>query len=227
MEEDTEMPVDQADSAIESGDMTETKSKGPRGRGRGRGGRDFGNEGQLSYVRGKMRGKTINGIGPMRCGIGRMYPYPETRGQRGGRGRPPFLPPSPMGGMMRDPFSLPAPRLILRTLIERYMDFLLHHHYQDQWASEAGHLTPEPEGCCRCQEVVSLHQEAFPMDLVYHPLRHLDGARDGLDRQVADTIKEAYSLNCIAGRFLVTLKPFEMAGLRTAYKTLKMAKNIN
>lgn len=27
MEEDTEMPVDQADSAIESGDMTETKSK--------------------------------------------------------------------------------------------------------------------------------------------------------------------------------------------------------
>ncbi|XP_048699022.1 uncharacterized protein LOC125633589 isoform X1 [Caretta caretta] len=110
MGEDTEMPVDQADSAIESGDMTETKSKGPRGRGRGRGGRDFGNEGQLSYVRGKMRGKTINGIGPMRCGIGRMYPYPDTRGQRGGRGRPPFLPPSPMGGMMRDPFSLPAPR---------------------------------------------------------------------------------------------------------------------
>ncbi|XP_043399680.1 protein diaphanous-like isoform X2 [Chelonia mydas] len=46
----------------------------------------------------------------MRCGIGRMRPYPDPRGQKGGRGGPPFLPPSPMRGMMRDPFSLPPPR---------------------------------------------------------------------------------------------------------------------
>ncbi|CAM5135407.1 unnamed protein product [Natator depressus] len=45
----------------------------------------------------------------MRRGIGRMRPYPDPRGQRGGRGGPPFLPPLPMRGMMRDPFSLPPP----------------------------------------------------------------------------------------------------------------------
>ncbi|XP_043367775.1 small nuclear ribonucleoprotein-associated protein B'-like isoform X4 [Dermochelys coriacea] len=84
MEEDIEMPMDRADSAIESGDMTETKSKGPRGRGKGRGGRDFGNKGQLSYVRGKMRGKTINGL--IRRVIGRMSLYPDPQGRRGGRG---------------------------------------------------------------------------------------------------------------------------------------------
>ncbi|XP_039388722.1 U1 small nuclear ribonucleoprotein C-like isoform X3 [Mauremys reevesii] len=110
MEEDTETPMDQTDSPTESGDMIETKSKGPRGQGRGRGGRDFGNKGQLSYVRGKMRGKTLNGIGPMRHGIGRMHPYPDPRGRRGGRGGPPFLPPPPMRGMMRDSFSFLPPR---------------------------------------------------------------------------------------------------------------------
>ncbi|XP_043367772.1 translation initiation factor IF-2-like isoform X2 [Dermochelys coriacea] len=58
--------------------------KGPRGRGKGRGGRDFGNKGQLSYVRGKMRGKTINGL--IRRVIGRMSLYPDPQGRRGGRG---------------------------------------------------------------------------------------------------------------------------------------------
>ncbi|KAF7252282.1 Ribonuclease Y [Varanus komodoensis] len=127
---------------------------GPRGRGRGRGGR--------GYSIGKMRGRTLNGFGPIRRGMGRMRPYPDARGQRGVRGGPFFPPFPPVRGMMRMPFLPPPPRLVLRMSVQIYL---------------------KGRGV------------AFSMDLVHQPLRHLDGARDGLGRQVADTIKEAYSLN--------------------------------
>ncbi|XP_062980087.1 actin nucleation-promoting factor WAS-like isoform X2 [Elgaria multicarinata webbii] len=102
MEEEAEVLMDQTESAPENIEITETKKKGPRGRGRGRGGR--------GYARGKMRGRALNGFGPIRRGMGRMRPYPDARGRRGARGGPLFPPSLPTRGMMRMPFLPPPPR---------------------------------------------------------------------------------------------------------------------
>ncbi|XP_015266598.1 PREDICTED: formin-like protein 20 [Gekko japonicus] len=102
MEEEIEVAVEKTESVPENTDIAETKKKGARGQGRGQGGK--------GYVRGKMRGKALNGFGPVRRGMGRMRPYPDIRGRRGARGRPLFPPSLPMRGMMRVPFLPPPPR---------------------------------------------------------------------------------------------------------------------
>ncbi|XP_054838390.1 uncharacterized protein LOC129331836 [Eublepharis macularius] len=102
MEEEIDVAVEKTESVPENTEIADTKKKGPRGRGRGRGGR--------GYIRGKMRGKALNGFGPVRRGMGRMRPYPDNRGRRGARGGPLFPPTMPMRGMMRVPFLPPPPR---------------------------------------------------------------------------------------------------------------------
>ncbi|XP_034967142.2 uncharacterized protein LOC118083139 isoform X1 [Zootoca vivipara] len=101
MEEGAEDLMDQPESAPENIQVTETKKRGLRGRGRGRGGR--------GYTRGKMRGRSLNGFGPIRRGMGRMRPYSDARGRRGVRGGPLFSPSLPRRGMMRVPFLPPPP----------------------------------------------------------------------------------------------------------------------
>nr|XP_060610332.1 inverted formin-2-like [Anolis sagrei ordinatus] len=101
MEQETETRMDQTESAPENIEVMETKQKGPKDRGRGRGAR--------GYSRGKMRGKALNGFGPIRRGVGRMRPYPDSRGRRGGQGGLLFPPSPPIRGMMRMPFLPPPP----------------------------------------------------------------------------------------------------------------------
>ncbi|XP_061481322.1 uncharacterized protein LOC133383849 isoform X2 [Rhineura floridana] len=102
MEEGAEVLMEQPESAPENIQVTETKKKAPRGRGRGRGGR--------GYVRGKMRGRALNGFGPIRRGVGRMRPYPDARGRRGMREGLLFPPSVPRREMMGVPFLPPPPR---------------------------------------------------------------------------------------------------------------------
>ncbi|XP_042323929.1 wiskott-Aldrich syndrome protein homolog isoform X3 [Sceloporus undulatus] len=102
MEQEAEVRMNQTESAPENIEVMETKKRGPRGRGIGRGGR--------GHSRGKMRGRALNGFGPVRRGMGRMRPYPDSRGRRGGRGGPLFPPSPPIRGTMRLPFLPPPPR---------------------------------------------------------------------------------------------------------------------
>ncbi|KAJ7341121.1 hypothetical protein JRQ81_004876 [Phrynocephalus forsythii] len=101
MEQAADILMYRTESAPENIDTTEPKKKEPRGRGRGRGGR--------GYVRGGMRGRALNGFGPMRLGMGRMRPYPDARGGRGAHGGPVFPQTPPIRGMMRMPFLPPPP----------------------------------------------------------------------------------------------------------------------
>ncbi|KAM4042448.1 uncharacterized protein ACNLHF_013108 isoform 2-T2 [Anomaloglossus baeobatrachus] len=75
---------------------------------------------QAFFGREKFLNKPMNGIVPMRRGMGRMHPYMDPRGRGGMRGRPPgFLPPPPPPlpspppyREMGDPFPpLPPPPL--------------------------------------------------------------------------------------------------------------------
>ncbi|XP_077138459.1 uncharacterized protein LOC143804342 isoform X2 [Ranitomeya variabilis] len=86
---------------------------------RGRGNRGRGNfigrgmKVQAFFGREKFLNKPMNGIVPMRRGMGRMHPYMDPRGRGGMRGRPPgFMPPPPPlpPREMGDPFHpLPSP----------------------------------------------------------------------------------------------------------------------
>ncbi|XP_040286301.1 neural Wiskott-Aldrich syndrome protein-like isoform X2 [Bufo bufo] len=85
---------------------------------RGRGNRGRGNfigrgmKVQASFGREKFVNKPMNGIVPMRRGIGRMHPYMDPRGRGGMRGRPPgFMPPPPPlpPREMGEPFPPPLP----------------------------------------------------------------------------------------------------------------------
>ncbi|KAG8584284.1 hypothetical protein GDO81_008762 [Engystomops pustulosus] len=87
---------------------------------RGRGNRGRGNfigrgmKGDMLLGREKFLNKPMNGIVPMRRGMGRMHPYMDPRGRGGMRGRPPgFMPlppPPPLPPRdMGEPFPPPPP----------------------------------------------------------------------------------------------------------------------
>ncbi|KAM5164876.1 uncharacterized protein ACMZJ9_007299 isoform 2-T2 [Mantella aurantiaca] len=99
------MPADNVDFSTE---LRKPRGRGNRGRGNfGRGNRWM--KGQMPYGRGKLQDKPMNGIVPMRRGMGRMHPYMDPRGRGGIRGRPPgFMPPPLPPRDMGEPFP-PSP----------------------------------------------------------------------------------------------------------------------
>ncbi|KAM4771774.1 uncharacterized protein WCC33_003543 isoform 2-T2 [Rhinophrynus dorsalis] len=105
------MPMDRFEAGNEP---MKFRGRGNRGRGNfsGRGGR--GMKGQMPFGPEKMQDKPLNGVVPLRRGMGRMHPYMDPRGRGGSRGRhpgfmpPPPPPPPPME--MRDPFPPPPLR---------------------------------------------------------------------------------------------------------------------
>ncbi|XP_066553563.1 rRNA 2'-O-methyltransferase fibrillarin [Amia ocellicauda] len=133
MEEDAEQLMEQMETQPVITDVAasdkSSRGRGFKSRGRGgrtgrggRGGRGMMMKGHGPPGRGRARGRdgAMNGFGPGRRGMGRMRPYPDPRGRRGGRGcpmgmGPPPPPPPPPPLHMRGPYP-PMHRVIQQLL---------------------------------------------------------------------------------------------------------------
>ncbi|XP_053315272.1 splicing factor 3B subunit 4-like isoform X2 [Spea bombifrons] len=100
------MPMDRLEAGPE---VRKFRGRGNRGRGSYISRGDRGMKGQMSIGREKFRDKSMNGVVPLRRGMGRMHPYQDPRGRGGARGQHPgYLPPHPEIEMS-EPFPPPPP----------------------------------------------------------------------------------------------------------------------